>query len=124
MTVFMVDEAFIIDLFFWRSLRDQLSTVGAVCRQHRTELHPEEDNSGRVRLVIAMDLKQLRPATWNSLFFASDPDFVGAFSFRVLRQSKRLAGSAIPEEHRQLDAFTKSSRTSPVAVPQMRCGRP
>ena len=86
-------------------MKDQLSSVGAACPQLVTDTHPKGNDFGRVQVIIAMDLKQLPPALSSPQFLASDPAVFKAFSFRVLRQSRRLASSEIPDKQRVLDAF-------------------
>ena len=101
MTVLIIDEASMIDDRTWLWLRDQLSSVGAAARQHVSTVssiagkHPDEDSVGRVHIIVAMDLKQLPPATSNPPpatsnppFIAGDPEFSTVFEFRVLRQNR------------------------------------
>ena len=91
MTVLMLDEASMIDAPFWRCVRDQLSSIGATSTATASRFHPPEDAFGRVHLVVALDMKQLPPATSQPQFFATDPEVFQVFDFRVLRQNRRLA---------------------------------
>ena len=111
MTVLIIDEASMIDdrTLLW--LRDQLSSVGAATRQHVSTVanflgkHPEEDSFGRVHILVAMDLKQLPPATSNPPSIAGDPEFLTVFDFRVLRQNRRLVVGSSEEGQQALDTF-------------------
>ena len=91
MTVLMLDEASMIDAPFWRCVRDQLSSIGATSTATASRFHPPEDAFGRVHLVVALDMKQLPPATSQPQFFATHPEVFQVFDFRVLRQNRRLA---------------------------------
>ena len=100
MTVLMLDEGYMIDAPFWRCVRDQLSSVGAISAARASDRHPQEDAFGRVHIIVALDLKQLPPATSQPHFFAGDPEVFDVFDFRVLRQNRRIAVSG-----QDLDAF-------------------
>ena len=93
MTVLMLDEGSMIDAPFWRCVRDQLSSVGAISAARASDRHPLEDAFGRVHIIVALDLKQLPPATSQPHFFAGDPEVFDVFDFRVLRQNRRIAVS-------------------------------
>ena len=100
MTVLMLDEGSMIDAPFWRCIRDQLSSVGAMSAARASDRHPKEDAFGRVHIIVALDLKQLPLATSQPHFFAGDPEVFDVFDFRVLRQNRRIAVSG-----QDLDAF-------------------
>ena len=64
----------------------------ALARRRQRQLRgPSEDASGRVHIVVALDMKQLPPATSQPYFFATDPEVFQVFDFRVLRRNRRLA---------------------------------
>ena len=79
---------------------DQLSSIGATSIARASEKHPPEDSYGHMHIVVALDLKQLPPATSQPHFFAADPKVFEIFDFRVLRQNRRLAVGK-----QDLDAF-------------------
>ena len=90
MTVLVVDEAGMIDDRTCRAIRDQLSSVGATHGDAAQRTHPHGDVFGRVHILMAMDLKQLPPATANPVFLAADAEFREHFGFRVLTENRRL----------------------------------
>ena len=59
MTLGIIDEASMVGRPAWSWVRDQVSSVGAAASRTATDKHPPEDSSGRVHLLLAMDLKQL-----------------------------------------------------------------
>ena len=63
MTILIIDEASMIDDETWLRLRDQMSSVGAAASRIITGKHPREDSFGRLHMIVAMDMKQLSPAT-------------------------------------------------------------
>ena len=56
-------------------------------------------------MVLAVDFKQLPPATSRPPFIAGDPDVIKQFRFRVLRQNRRIATSQDPEKQEHLETF-------------------
>ncbi len=104
MTLLILDEASMIDEPTWRAIRDQLSSIGAASAETAGELHPQEDIFGRCHILIAVDLKQLPPATAMP-FFLTDPEVVEHFEFRTLQQNRRLNKGKSQEEQEDLDAF-------------------
>ena len=105
MTLLIIDEASMIDDQTWLWLRDQLSSVGAAAPRNTADKHPDEDAFGRVHIIVAMDMKQLPPATSNPPFIAGDPEFHHVFQFRVSRQNRRLAVGSNEEGQQALDTF-------------------
>ena len=94
-----------IDDETWSWMRDELSSVGAAASRAATDKHPLEDPYGRVHMLVAMDQKQLPPATSKPSFIAGDPEFLKTFQFRVLRQNRRLTVGQTEEEQLALDTF-------------------
>jgi hypothetical protein len=78
--------------------------VGAAAADVAGEHHPREDIFGRAHILIALDLKQLPPATAMP-FFLTDSEVIEHFDFRVLHQNRRLAKGENREEQEELDAF-------------------
>ena len=68
-------------------------------------MHPTEDMFGRVHILMAMDLKQLPPATANPAFLAADAEFREHFGYRVLTENRRLAQAKNEEEESMLQEF-------------------
>jgi len=90
-TVLIIDEASMVDDPCWAAIKDQLTTVGALGLNTPGKLpHPKSDDYGSVHLILALDLKQLPPATSQAPFVAADPHLLDTFAFRVLRQNRRL----------------------------------
>ena len=85
-TVLIVDEVSIIDDGCWEAMKDQLTTVGALRLQAAGCMpHPaEEDDFGRVHIILAGDYKQLPPATKRPPCIAADPQLLERFDFRIL----------------------------------------
>ena len=79
--------------------------MGATAARATTDKHPREDCFGRLHIVVAMDQKQLPPATSKPSFIAGDPEFQKTFQFRVLRQNRRLTLGQNDEEQLALDTF-------------------
>ena len=96
----MIDDA------TWLAVKDQLSTVGAAASvRSDTTSAVREDGFGRVHHIICCDFKQLPPATSRPPFIAADPAVLTTFSFRTLKQNRRLAVGSDPDHQCRLDAF-------------------
>ena len=68
-------------------------------------MHPPADTFGRVHILMAMDLKQLPPATANPVFLAEDTEFRKEFEFRVLTENRRLVQAKNEAEENMLQEF-------------------
>ena len=105
-TVLIVDECSMIDDGCWDAMKDQLTTVGALCMQAPGCLpHPQEDHFGNVHLILSMDLKQLLPATRRPPFICADPQLLEQFDFRILHQNRRLASGTDAAHQVRLEKF-------------------
>ena len=106
MTVLIADEHSMFDDGLWAAIVDQLTTAAAAtdAAEDRAK-HPPSDDYGAVHMVLAGDFKQLPPATSRPPFIASDTRVVQSFSFRVLRQNRRLASSGDPVRQAELEEF-------------------
>ena len=67
--------------------------------------HPAGDDFGRAHLLVALDYKQLPPATSRPPFIDADHEVLEHFEFRVLRENRRLASSDDPERQTALEQF-------------------
>ena len=107
MTVLIVDECSMIDDGTWLAMKDQLTTFAAVRvgESHSTGGRPECDDFGRVHLLLAVDYKQLPPATSRPPFIAADIAVIEQFRFRVLRQNRRIATSEDAEQQQGFEDF-------------------
>ena len=108
MTFLIIDEASMLDDDAWRAIRDQLSAISHRDLQEADidgKDHPRRDVFGRCHIMLCCDYKQLPPATARPPFIATDPEFIAAFDFRVLRQNRRLAPASNPSEQVALDLF-------------------
>ena len=106
MTVLIIDEVSMIEDGAWFAMKDQLSTMAAVPLAEPGALqHPTTDSFGRAHLVLACDFKQLPPATNRPPFIAADSTVLEKFSFRVLRENRRLTPSEDPLRQQGLEQF-------------------
>ena len=96
-----------IDDGCWEAMEDQLTTVGALRLQAAGCMpHPEEDDDfGRVHIILAGDYKQLPPATKRPPFIAADPQLLERFEFRILYKNRRLATGTDPTDQARLERF-------------------
>ena len=98
MTVLFIDEISMIDDYTWPAIIDQLSTISASIRHDALDGRPAPpaDDYGGVDVFLFRDFKQLPPATSRPPFLAANMRLFSDFSFRVLRQNRRVAldGSA------------------------------
>ena len=89
-----------------QAVKDQLSIVAEYPERADDEkTHPEKDEFGSIHLLLAMDLKQLPPATSRPHFLATDDAIFTHFQFRMLRQNRRIVTSTDPMEQQILDDF-------------------
>jgi hypothetical protein len=108
MTILIIDEVSMLDDFIWKAIKDQLSSTGhRSLAEHDLEnsKHPRRDDFGRVHILLSGDLKQLPPATGRPPMIGTDFDLLRRFTFRVLRQNRRLAPASDPEKQKDLDDF-------------------
>ena len=106
MTVLIIDEVSMIDDACWLAIKDQLSTISSL---HVSDVCGRgfawPDALGRVHIILSGDFKQLPPATSNPPFIAADSKIFELFSFRVLRQNRRLAPAHDSQKQAELDQF-------------------
>jgi len=100
-----------IDDGAWLAMKDQLTTVAALPlpdARPGTQPHPPADDFGRAHLLLALDYKQLPPATSRPPLIAADPEVLERFEFRVLRENRRLTSSEDPARQASLEQFHKT----------------
>ena len=68
-------------------------------------MHPCHDDFGRVHMILSGDYKQLPPATGRPPFIGADAQIMCRFTFRVLRQNRRLAPATDSSKQKALDDF-------------------
>ena len=107
MTVLFIDEVSMIDDYTWPAIRDQLTTIAASNRHDMLDGKPPPpaDDYGGVHLVLFGDLKQLPPATSRPPFLAASMQLFADFSFRVLRQNRRVALDGATDRQAELENF-------------------
>jgi len=116
MAVLMLDEVSMIDTVCWSTIAELLSIIDH-SRRPNTDAHIE-DPLGRMHLLLFGDFKQLPPATSRAPFVV-DPIVHNCFTFRVLRENRRVCRDATRTQelegfHQVLTDISWGHATAPV----------
>ena len=94
--VLLLDEVSMIDVDCFACLSEILSTIDHSKRPNAQGA----DTFGNVHVILFGDFKQLPPATSKAPFIVF-PDFISNFTFRVLRENRRVVADANRAEELQ-----------------------
>ena len=116
MELLLLDEVSMIDTACWSTIVDLLSIL-----DHNRRPNADarvEDPFGRMHVVLFGDFKQLPPATSKAPFIV-DPSVTNNFTFRVLRENRRVCRDAARTQelegfHQVLTDISWGRATAPV----------
>ena len=116
MEVLLLDEVSMIDTACWSTISDLLSIIDHNRRPNANARH--EDPFGQMHVVLFGDFKQLPPATSKAPFIV-DPSVTRCFTFRVLRENRRVCRDAtraqeLEEFHQVLTDISRGRVTTAV----------